>query len=304
MTNNRQNSRNPLHGLWALTNRELKKWYKNPYLLFLSIIQPLIWMGLFGKSMNITEIFTKNPITLPQINPPLTLPQQIQLGQALSNATTQVFQQTFGTADYFSFMSVGIVSFVTLFTTMFSGMSIVWDRRLGFLNKALSTPVARGSILMSKVLNAVIRSIIQAAIVLGFAFAIGLQVGADFTPINLLGVFAAVFLIGMGLSSIFIAIAIRSTRIETQMAVMNLLNLPLLFTSNALMPTSVMPDWLQPVAKLNPLTYSTDATRLLILYTMDAQKLQQLITDFAFLGAFAAIFSTVGILLSWRYLSK
>jgi ABC-2 type transport system permease protein len=302
MTENKQNSRNPLHGLWALTNRELKKWYKNPYLLILSIIQPLIWMGLFGRSMNIGAIFTSNQITIPQISgvDPLVVAKVVGALSSQFNVT-KIMENTFGTSDYFSFMSVGIVSFVTLFTTMFSGMSIVWDRRLGFLNKALSTPVARGAILMSKVFNAVIRSIIQAAIVLGFAFALGLQVGADFTPINLLGVFAAVFLIGMGLSSIFIAIAIRSTRIETQMAVMNLLNLPLLFTSNALMPTSVMPDWLQPVAKINPITYATDATRQLILYTINTQ---QLITDFAFLGVFATVFSTLGIVLSWRYLSR
>jgi len=300
LTQNNSNSRNPLHGLWALTNRELKKWYKNPYLFILSIIQPLIWMGLFGRAMNIGAILTNNPITLP---PNITLPPEVQtqLQQWLSNASSTIMEKTFGTADYFSFMSVGIVSFVVLFTTMFSGMSIVWDRRLGFLNKALSTPVARGSILMSKVFNAVIRSIIQAAIVLGFAFALGLTVGPDFSPINLLGVFAAVFLIGIGLSSIFIAIAIRSTRIETQMAVMNLLNLPLLFTSNALMPTSVMPDWLQPVAKVNPITYVTDANRQLILYTIN---MQQLIFDFMFLSVFAAVFSTIGILLSWRYLSK
>jgi ABC-2 type transport system permease protein len=116
-----------------------------------------------------------------------------------------------------------------------------------------------------------------------------------------LGVFAAVFLIGIGLSSIFIAIAIRSTRIETQMAVMNLLNLPLLFASNALFPTSLMPDWLQPVTKINPITYATDATRQLILYTID---MQQLMFDFLFLGLFAVVFSTIGIVLSWRYLSK
>ena len=299
MTQN-SNSKNPLHGLWALTNRELKKWYKNPYLLILSIIQPLIWMGLFGRAMNIGAILTSNPITLPSN---ITLPPavQTQLQQWISNASTQIMEKTFGTSDYFSYMSVGIISFVTLFTTMFSGMSIVWDRRLGFLNKALSTPVARGAILMSKVFNAVIRSIIQAAIVLGFAFALGLTVGPDFTPINLLGVFAAVFLIGMGLSSIFIAIAIRSTRMETQMAVMNLLNLPLLFASNALFPTKYMPDWLQPFTKINPITYATDATRQLILYTINVQ---QLMYDFLFLGVFAAVFSTIGILLSWRYLSK
>jgi len=302
MASNRQNSKNPLHGLWALTNRELKKWYKNPYLLILSIIQPLIWMGLFGRTMNISAIFSNYQITIPQI--PGVAPSVVaQVVAALSSQfnVTKIMENTFGTSDYFSFMSVGIVSFVTLFTTMFSGMSIVWDRRLGFMNKALSTPVARGAILMSKVFNAVIRSIIQSAIVLGFALLLGLKVGADFTLLNLLGVFAAVFLIGMGLSSIFIAIAIRSTRIETQMAVMNLLNLPLLFTSNALMPTSAMPDWLQPVTKINPITYATDATRQLILYNLN---MEQLLIDFAFLGAFAAVFSTVGILLSWRYLSK
>ena len=111
-------SSSPLHGLWALTNRELKKWYKEPFIFFISIIQPVIWMGLFGKAMNINSIFTQN---LPPGLPP-QLPDQIM-------------KQTFGTSDYFSFMAVGILSFVTLFTTMFSGMSIVWDRRLGFLNR-------------------------------------------------------------------------------------------------------------------------------------------------------------------------
>jgi len=296
------NSRSPLHGLWALTNRELKKWYKNPYLLIMSIIQPLIWMGLFGRAMNIGAIFTSTQITIPQI-PGVDPSVVAKVVGALSSQfnATKIMEDTFGTSDYFSYMSVGILSFVVLFTTMFSGMSIVWDRRLGFLNKVLSTPVARGSILISKMFNAVIRSIIQAAIVLGFAFLLNLKVGADFTPINLLGVFAAIFLISIGLSSIFILIAIRSTRWETQMAVMNLLNLPLLFASNALFPTKLMPDWLQPVTKINPITYATDATRQLILYTINVQ---QLMFDFLFLGLFAVIFSTIGIVLSWRYLSR
>jgi ABC-2 type transport system permease protein len=116
-----------------------------------------------------------------------------------------------------------------------------------------------------------------------------------------LGVFAAVFLLGVGLSSIFIAIAVRSTRIETQMAVMNLLNLPLLFASNALFPTSLMPDWLKPVTQVNPITYVTDANRQLILYTINVHTL---VLDFAFLSIFAVIASSIGILLSWRYLNK
>ena len=295
------NSKNPAHGLWALTNRELKKWYKNPILLIMTtIVQPVIWLGLFGKAMNLGAIFTGSSITIPAI-PGISPQAMALLQQALSNLGTQLLQKTFGTADYFSFMSVGMLSFIVLFTCMFSGMSIVWDRRLGFLNKVLSTPVARSSIILSKVFNTVIRSLIQAGVILFIAYLLGLTPGPDFSVISLLGVFAALFLVSVGLSSLFILIAIRSTRQETQMAVMNLLNLPLLFASNALFPTSIMPDWLQTIAKVNPISYATDAARQLILYPIN---MSQLVTDFTFLGIFAAIFAGVGIVLSWRYLSK
>ena len=298
------NSKSPFHGLWALTNRELKKLYKNPFLLFMTIIQPLIWLGLFGKAMNLSQIFTGSQIAIPAsalqgLN--LTSAQMQGIGKALSGVGNTLLANTFGTTSYFSFMSVGMVSFIVLFTCMFSGMSIVWDRRLGILNKLLSTPVARGSILMSKVFNSVIRSLMQAAIVLAVAFGLGLTVGPDFNPINLLGVFADVFLLCMGLSSIFILIAIRSTNWQTQMAVMNLLNLPLLFASNALFPTSIMPWYLKDVANVNPVSYATEASRILIL---DPINMTTLARDFTALGIFAVVFSAIGILLSWRYLSR
>src|SRR3989304_5947158 len=93
------NSKNPLHGLWALTNRELKKWYKNPYLLILSIIQPLIWMGLFGRSMNIGAIFTNYQITIPQI--PGVQPSDVaKVVAALSSQfnVTKIMENTFQTS--------------------------------------------------------------------------------------------------------------------------------------------------------------------------------------------------------------
>lgn len=296
-----ENSKNPAHGLWSLTVRELKKWYKNPILLLMSVvIQPIIWLGLFGKAMNLGAIFTGSAITIPSI--PGVPPQVMaQITQALSGLGTQLLQQTFGTSDYFSFMSVGMLSFIVLFTCMFSGMTIVWDRRFGILNKFLSTPVARSSIILSKIFNSVIRSLIQAGIVLFLAYLLGLQLGPDFTIFSLLGVFAALFLVSVGLSSIFILIAIRSTKWETQMAVMNLLNLPLLFASNALFPTSIMPDWLQTIAKVNPISYATDASRQLLIFPINVATLT---TDFAVLGLFAALFAGIGIVLSWRYLSR
>jgi ABC-2 type transport system permease protein len=286
----------PTHGLWALTNRELKKWYKAPFVLGMSLVQPFIWLALFGKSMNIGAFITGSSFNIPGLN----IPKQVldQIGQ-------QVMQSTFGTHDYFSFLAVGMLSFVSLFTAMFSGMSIVWDRRLGFLNKALSTPVPRGAIIMSKVLNSVIRSLIQAAIVVVLAWLLGIQFSASFTAsygLNLLIAFAALFLMCLGLSSLFLAIAIRSTRWETQMAVVNLLNLPLLFTSNALFPTNFMPDWLRAISKVNPITYGTDAARQMLI--LSPVNYGQLGWDFAFLGVFALIFAAVGIFLSVRYLSK
>ncbi|HEY4675120.1 MAG TPA: ABC transporter permease, partial [Candidatus Bathyarchaeia archaeon] len=258
-------SKSKLHGLWALTNRELKKWYKAPMLFVLSIIQPIIWMGLLGKSINMGALI---PTSIPGVDP------------------KTILQDTLGTSDYFSFMAVGMIAFTALFTTMFSGMSVVWDRRLGFLNKVLSTPVSRAVIIFSKVLSATLRSIFQASIIIVIAVAFGLQFGVTFTPLNILGIFAILFLICMGLSSLFIAITIRSTRIETPMAVVNLINLPLMFASNAFFPTAYMPDWLQTIARFNPLTYTNDAVRQLLIFDMNYA---QLAVDFAFVGIFAVI---------------
>jgi ABC-2 type transport system permease protein len=213
-----------------------------------------------------------------------------------------VLQSTFGTTSYISFMAVGMIGFTALFTTMFSGMSVVWDRRLGFLNKALSTPVSRAVIILSKVFSATLRAMFQAAIILIIALPLGFQFGAAFTPLSILGVFAFLFLICMGLSSLFIAINIRSTRIETPMAVMNLLNLPLTFASSAFFPIDRMPGWLQAVANVNPLSYTMNGMRQLLINP--AIDYSQLALQYAYVGIFAVILITVGIVLSWRYLNK
>lgn len=302
MSETNGNSKSKLHGLWALTNRDLKKWYKAPVIFLLSIIQPILWMGLLGKAMNIGAIFSGSSFALPpQLASQFTPEQLQQLEAYFAGLQSNIMTGAFSTADYFSFMSVGMIAFTALFTTMFSGMSVVWDRRLGFLNKALSTPVSRAVIVFSKVLSATLRSMFQAGIIIVIAVAFGLQFGPNFTPLNILGVFAILFLICVGLSSIFIAITIRSTRIETPMAVVNLINLPLMFASNAFFPTKLMPDWLQTIAKVNPLTYTTDAVRQLLIFKTDWAAL---VVDFAYVGVFAVIAASIGMVLSWRFLNK
>jgi ABC-2 type transport system permease protein len=298
------NSKSKMHGLWALTNRELKKWYKAPVILILSIIQPILWMGLLGKALNIGALFSGGTFSLPTElvqKGQFSSTQLTLLGSYFSGLQTSILQGAFNTTDYFSFMAVGIIAFSALFTTMFSGMSIVWDRRLGFLNKALSTPVSRGVIIFSKVLSATLRSMFQAGLIIVIAIGFGLQFGSGFNPLFVLGVFGMMFLLCVGLSSLFIAITIRSTRMETPMAVMNLITLPLMFASNAFFPTKFMPDWLQTVASVNPMTYATDAVRQLLIFATDWTQVAK---DFLYVGIFAMIVSAIGILLSWRFLNK
>ena len=281
----------PLHGLWAATNRELKKWYKTPILVILSLIQPVIWLGLFGKAMNFGAIFTGGSFNIPGLNIPKAV---------LNQLASQIMQQTFGTTDYFSFLAVGMLSFISLFMAMQSGMSVVWDRRLGFLNKELSTPIGRGVIPLGKVLSSVLRGLTQAAIVLIIAVLLGLQT-SHFSMMNVLGAFAGIFLMVMGFSSLFVMLAVRSTNQDTQMMIINLLNLPLIFASNAMFPEKFMPSWLQPVVYWNPVSHATDISRQLLLGSTGMSSLG---FDFAFLGIFAAIMLVIGTVISWRYLSK
>lgn len=307
------------HGIWALTKRELKKWLKEPIILFMAILQPVLWMGLLGKSMRIEGLFSGSSfsnINIPNISLPgyavipqytsgnVTIPGNVlsQMFQPmLADIGPSVMQNIFGVTDYFSYMSVGMISFIVMFTTMFSGMSIVWDRRLGFLNKVLSTPVSRGAIIFSKVLNAALRAMFQATIILILAVIFGLQVSSTFNMLNIVGVYAAIFLLCVGLSSVFLALALRSTRHETQMAIVNLINLPLMFASNTFYPISMMPEWIQAIAQVNPVSYLTDALRQLTVLPLDASALM---LDFAYLGIFAAVVSFIGIALSWRFLTK
>ena len=275
-------NKSPLHGLWALTNRDLLKWYKTPIQVFISLIQPVVWLGLFGKALNFGSFISSQPgITPAQV--------------------AQINLSTFGTTSYYSFLSVGMLAFIILFTAAFAGMSVVWDRRFGFMNKALSTPVGRGAIVTAKVLQSVIRSLVQAAIVLVIAIALGMDT-TYVDAFTVAGSFVILFLMSFGLSSLFVMLALRSSDWQTQMAVINLLNLPLLFASNAMLPVTIMPSWLQTVVKFNPVSYANDATRQLLLGS--TTTLAPLWIDFGVLAVFAALLSALGIVLSWRLLSK
>jgi len=284
-----QLNKSPWHGLWALTNRDLVKWYKNPIQLIISLVQPIVWLGLFGKAFNITGLFS---------------------GSVPASELSVIDLGTFGTTSYFSYLAAGMLAFIILFTAAFAGMSVVWDRRFGFMNKALSTPVGRGSIVIGKIAQSTVRSLIQAAIVLGIAVVLGMDT-ANFSLLSIGGSFVILFLMSFGLSSLFVMLALRSSDWQTQMAIINLLNLPLLFASNAMLPVKIMPGWLQSVVRYNPVSYAVDGVRQMLLGAGSAAStaagyttLAPLWVDFSVLAVFAVVLSALGILLSWRLLTK
>jgi len=263
--------RSPVHGLWALTMRDLRKWYTNPYQLIISLIQPIVWLGIFGKALNFSSFIPASEV-----------------------------QSIFGTSSYFSFLSVGMLASIILFTAAFSGMSVVFDRRFGFLNKAMSTPVSRGVIVVSKVLQSGIRSLIQSGMVLVIAIVLGMDT-SHFTGQGLVGAFSLLFLMGFALSSLFVTLALKSSNWQTQMAIINLLNLPLLFASNALFPVKIMPTWLQYVVKFNPISYAIDGARQLLLGSPGTNSL---LVDFGVIATFAVLLTGAGIVMSWKLLTK
>lgn len=271
----------------ALTVRELKKWLRTPASVFIALFQPLVWLALFGSAFNPTNLIPKS------------------IGQfVITDAMRQsILQGTFANApNYITYLTAGILCLQLLFNSAFSGGSLVLDRRFGYLNKLLAAPISRSSIFLSRVFATIAKGLLQSTIIFGIALLIpdGLRLGSDFTIASLLLLFLTLFLLSLGFSSLFTAVAIRMTKWETLVAVVNLLNLPLLFSSSALLPISSMPDWLQAFANINPISKGADLIRTLII--KGSIDLSILGSDVAYLLGFAIILMVIGGIASLKAL--
>lgn len=275
---------------WALTIRELRKWVRTPALLFISLFQPLAWLALFGSAFNPTNI-VPTKIGNFALSPTLS-----------ASLKSAIFSSSFqGAANYITFLTGGMLCFILLFSSAFSGGAIVWDRRFGFLNKLLAAPIPRSSIFFSKVFSSCVKGMIQAIIIFFAALVIpnGLTLNSNFTVIDFLGVFFMMFLLALAFSSLFTALAVRITKWESLIAIVNLLNLPLLFTSTALLPLASMPDWLQSIAKVNPISKAAEVARFLIINgALTGAQMTTTLWDFAYIGGLAIVFSILGAWLS------
>jgi ABC-2 type transport system permease protein len=208
----------------AICQRTLLKTLRRPVALTFSLVQPLMWMGFFG--------FLFADYRLPAAG---------------------------ATERYIDFLAPGVCAMTVLFGASQAGVMWIRDLQTGFLARLLDTLANPAAILAGKLLADVLRLLVQAAAVLALA----LLLGARFTPsipaLALGGLCLALFAIAFASLSSLIALYAQTP--ETMGAYIHVVNMPLLFTSTALVPTRQMPEWLARLAQWNPLSLAVDAWR-------------------------------------------
>ena len=207
----------------AIADAEIRKVLRDPTELLSRAVQPVLWLAVFG------QVFSR-----------------------VRGIPT-------GALNYLDYMAPGILAQSILFSAIFYGIAVIWERDLGIVHKLLVTPAYRSALVMGKAFAAGMRGLLQAAVVYGVAAALNVGIRWEFGPIL---VVAAGAFIGSCLFSTFslVIACIVKTR-ERFMGIGQLLTMPLFFASNAIYPIDLMPGWLKVIAAVNPLTYLVDALR-------------------------------------------
>ena len=218
--------------------RDMLRFFRFRALLFSSLVQPALWMAFFGVA------FTG---TISQLGVPASAPPG-----ALS-------------VPYLTFMAAGIMALTTLFTSLFGGISLLFDKLWGLMREILASPMPRSHILIGISLSGMTKSFIQVMIIMLFGIVIGVRffVGASLLHLafSILGILLFVGIFSFGFLSMSSTISMRMGSPESLQAVITLLSLPLFFVSNALYPAQAFPPFLQAAAALNPLTYVVTGIR-------------------------------------------
>jgi ABC-2 type transport system permease protein len=210
----------------TIAKSELRKVVRDPTEIVTRAAQPILWLLVFG--------------------------QVIANTRAISS----------GSLPYLDFLAPGVLAQSALFSAIFYGIGVIWERDLGIVQKLLASPASRAALVSGKALTGGLRALIQGAIVYLVAGLLGIHL--RFEVVSILGV-GVVVVIGSALFAAFsldVACIVKSR--ERFMGIGQLLTMPLFFASSAVYPVAAMPDWLKAVAAVNPLTYMVDALRSLM----------------------------------------
>lgn len=201
---------------------EARKLRHDPWEVVTRALQPLLWLTVFG--------------------------------QAVARARLLSEQE-----DYLTFMAPGILAQSVMFTSIFYGLAIIWERDAGILQKILVLPVPRASFVTCKALGAGLRALLQAAVVVTVALLLQVRFHLDLFS---LVTCALAVLLGAGVfASLSMLLATLLKTRERFMGIGQVLTMPLFFASNAIYPIHLMPAWLQVLAQVNPLTYLVELLR-------------------------------------------
>jgi ABC-2 type transport system permease protein len=280
---------------WVLSARALKKWIRNPAAVMPGLVTSLFYIVLFGNSVNPTNLFTS---ALAGFGVAPAVVAQIKAG---------ILQQTFGGAPtYITYLTAGVICLILVFNMAFGGIDLVLDRQLGFLSTLLTAPIPRAAIFLSGVVQNLVKAMFLAVLTFVIALAIpnGLQLPSSFGVLDFVGVFLVFALLGLGLSSAFTAIALSVKSIDSLVAIVNFLTLPLIFMSNALFPSTSFPQWLKDIANVNPISKTNEAARLLIVNgNLSSSQLSTFTGDLLYLVGFVIVLGLIGYIAARRALS-
>lgn len=160
--------------------------------------------------------------------------------------------------NYIQFLVPGIVAMSVLFTSVFSGVQIIWDKQFGFLKETLVAPISRLEIMVGQTVGGATTAFIQGFIILVFSLFVGLQVSSI---AGFLIAFGFMALIGVAFTAFGIAIASKMEDMTGFQLIMNFVVFPIFGLSGALFPISSLPAWIAPITLLDPLTYGVEGIR-------------------------------------------
>ncbi|MBI3341661.1 ABC transporter permease [Candidatus Curtissbacteria bacterium] len=196
-----------------------------------------------------------------------------------------IFQKA-GGGNYINFLAPGVIAQGILFTAIFSGIELIWDRQFGFLKETLVAPVSRFEIILGRTLGGATIATIQGIIVAILAILVGFRPNIATIPIAIL----FMFLIALLFTALGTAIASLLEDFQGFQLIMNFLVMPLFFLSGALFPLSNAPNFLKIIARVDPLSYGVDGLRALLVNTSSFG----LITDVVILVILTALTLAIG----------
>lgn len=237
----------------AVAEADIRKLRHDPWELLVRMTQPALWLLIFGQVLARAHAIPTGPV------------------------------------GYLEFVAPGILAQSVLFVAIFYGVSLIWERDLGIVNKYLVSPAPRVALVFGRACASGIRGLSQAAAVYLLAVLLGVQL--RWTPEAIAGVVLMVMLGSAVFSTFSLIVACVVRTRERFMGIGQVLTMPLFFASSALYPLDAMPGWLQRVAAYNPLTYQVDALRHLMI--VNAPTAFGLLQDFAVQGIALTILAVV-----------